>query len=376
MKEYALTTEVIEPICIAKRQEAGNIYETLDYIPGRLIWGALASLTGIRPGEKPQGDFMDVFFSDNVIFSNLYPADDKFRAKPIPLSARAFKEAPGFKEDELPDLPGKYGKGIWDWLMNGIPEDVVKEEYEKYPGFYGGDPPNCKRLTIAKFYLTQHERDPLVGVTKKGKLFIRELIERKTEFIGFIRSISDEGDKALEWLLQKIDFKPRSDLEIPVGRSPGRIKLHIEEKTLPSYEEITSLDPEGAFTITCISDTIILDNFLRPLKYIPEDLIKSELREVIKSCKKVRHFSDIEVIRGWSGIYRRPCEDDVAIAKGSAFLFRYELNDGMSADDLINVLNALQRKGLGIRRAEGFGEIRINDPFHREYKNPPEEDRR
>jgi len=373
MKEYKLTAEVIEPICVAKRQEAGNIYETLDYIPGRLIWGALASLTGIRTGEKPQGEFMGVFFSDNVIFSNLYPADGRFRTKPIPLSARAFKEAPGFKEDELPDLPGRYGKGIWDWLMNGIPEDVVKEEYEKYPGFYSGDPPNCKRMRVAKFYLTQHERDPLTGVTKEGKLFTRELIERKTEFIGFISSISDEGDKALGWLLQQIDFKPGSDLEMPVGRSPGRIKVRIEERSLPSYGEITALDQEGTFTITCISDTIILDNFLRPLKYIPGSLIKNELGGVVKSCEKVRHFSDIEVIRGWSGAYRRPCEDDVAIAKGSAFLFKYELNDGKSADDLIDALNALQRRGLGIRRAEGFGEISINDPFHREYKNPPEE---
>ena len=31
-------------------------------------------------------------------------------------------------------------------------------------------------------------------------------------------------------------------------------------------------------------------------------------------------------------------------------------------------LIAWQRRGSGLRTAEGFGEIRINDPFHRVYQ--------
>ncbi|GFP30900.1 hypothetical protein [Candidatus Hakubella thermalkaliphila] len=381
MKEYILTAEVVEPICLAKRQEAGNIYETLDYIPGRLIWGALASLTGIRPGKKPGDEFLEVFFSDNVIFSNLYPTDETkaFRSKPIPLSARALKEAPGFKEDELPDLPGRYGKGIWDWLMDGIPEDVVKEEYEKYPGFYIYDPPNCKKVSIPKFYLTQHERDSVRGVSKEGRLFVRELFQRGEAFLGFIRSISADGDKVLEWLFGEIGSKAGINLEIPIGRSPGRINLTVEDAMScskhPLYKELSTLNSDGIFTITCVSDTIVLDQFLRPLKYVPKDLVLRELYGVIKTCEVIRHFSAAEVIRGWSGVYQRPCEDEVAIAKGSAFLFKYGLGDGKKSEDLIRTLNELQKRGLGLRKAEGFGEISINDTFHHEYKRCPEEGR-
>jgi CRISPR-associated protein Csx10 len=120
----------------------------------------------------------------------------------------------------------------------------------------------------------------------------------------------------------------------------------------------------GLFTITCLSEMILLDAFLRPLKHLPEDVVKVHLGDTLESCELYAHFAGTRIVQGWNGAYQRPCEDDMAIAKGSAFCFFYELSKGKTTQDLAQSLNTLKRTGLGLRRAEGFGEIVINDPFH------------
>ena len=376
MKDYALTAMVEDEICIAIRQEAGNQYETLDFIPGRLTWGAFASLTGIRPGQTPSKEFLTAFYSEEVIFASLYStlSGDNERSRPIPLSARTLKQSPGFTQDELGDTPGQMGGGICDWLINGVPKDVDQEDYIRHHGFYIGDPPTCQTVKVPRTFMTQHERDNLRGVTREGRLFSRQTIPKGEIFLGFLRSNSDEGDKAIEWLLKKIDLPIPGELGVPLGRSPGRIILRIEEvessgKFVTSRTLAETDIHDGFFTITCLSETILLDAFLRPLKCLPEETVQAHLGDTLASCELYSHFSGTRIVQGWHGAYQRPCEEEVAIAKGSAFCFCYELAEEKATQDLVQALNVLQRKGLGLRRAEGFGEIVINDPFHMRFPN-------
>lgn len=137
MKELIVKATVLDEICIAKRQEAGNEYETLDFIPGRILWGAFASLAGIHPGQKPPDDFITLFYSGDVIFSNLYPSDnEEARSNPVPISALAHKHTPGFEKDRRDYRPD----GILDCLIRGIPHKVRQnpEMYVKYKGYYAG----------------------------------------------------------------------------------------------------------------------------------------------------------------------------------------------------------------------------------------------
>ena len=58
-----------------------------------------------------------------------------------------------------------------------------------------------------------------------------------------------------------------------------------------------------------------------------------------------------------------PRANEIAIDTGSVFLFASsrELDDA-----LIQKLLRLEEEGIGRRKKEGFGRIRISDPFHKE----------
>jgi CRISPR-associated Csx10 family RAMP protein len=63
-------------------------------------------------------------------------------------------------------------------------------------------------------------------------------------------------------------------------------------------------------------------------------------------------------VSGWSSLWGLPKVDEWAIAMGSVFLFGLP-----SVPDWQALANG-QANGLGIRRAEGFGTVRIADEFH------------
>ncbi|MEW6418395.1 MAG: hypothetical protein AB1480_09780 [Nitrospirota bacterium] len=372
MRDLIVSATVLDEICIAKRQEASNEYETLDYIPGRIIWGAFASMTGVQLGETPPENFANLFYSDDVVFSNLYPSDDTktLRSVPVPISARTYKHAPGFIND--PSIIDYEPGGVIDCLLDDVPVEIKEnpEYYIKYDAYYVG---HHRTIRQEINYIVRNERDIRRGTSREGMLFTRQNIPRGSVLLGFIRSNTDEGDKALEWLLNQTGLNKNKEIEVSIGRSPGRIRLQITSATKGSIlyvfdNELEDID-DNTFTITCISPAIILDPFLRPMKYIPDEVIKKELEDILKSCSLIRHFSATEIIQGWNSAYRRPMEDEIAIARGSAFYYKYELSAGKTKNELVNALNKLKRKGIGLRRAEGFGEIRVNDPFHIELRS-------
>lgn len=370
MVAYVLRATVQDEICVALRQEAGNQYETLNYIPGRLIWGALATLTGVRPGQRPDDAFMTVFYSGDVIFANLYPEKTMFRARPVPLSARTCKSRPGFVEDELGDGPGEHGGGVCDWLLHGVPPTAEHDEFERFPEFYARNYPECQKVAVPRLFITQHERDNRRGVTREGRLFSRQLIARGTVFLGYLRSNSPISDQAMQDIFSRLSITVPGALEMSIGRSPGRVRVEILPEAnvpgvLPAPLQPADLDATLRFTVTCLSDTLVVDEYLRPLQQLPGELLQRQLGGAVKRCTRERFFAGTTIVPGWNGAYQRPCEEECAIVKGSAFLFNCELAPEKTAHDLLQALNALQQRGLGVRRSEGFGEICVNDPFHR-----------
>ncbi len=369
---YGIRAEVLDDICIVKSQALSNQYVTLDYIPGRIIWGALAALTGIKAGEKPPEEFTEVFYSGRVIFNNLYPSATKdayIRTYPIPLSARTEKSKKGFKGDDCISSDNGRGGAVCDWLIDDVPDGIELEEWIKHPYFYSIFLGNHYKTIVPSFrYSIHHERDNLSGTTKEGYLFTRINILKGNRFVGYLKildGLSQKAQKLIANLLDRIKIHP----ELYIGRKPGRIKLEISQYH-DYYNEICmeeSSDRTIIFTITCYSDTILTEDgeYFRYLSYIPGELIKKELGGVIQSCQLIRWFSSTTPVHGWHGVYRRTAEVEVAIQRGSAFLYKAILKDDINEDKLKAAFMALQLKGIGLRRAEGFGEIRINDPFHK-----------
>ncbi len=66
-------------------------------------------------------------------------------------------------------------------------------------------------------------------------------------------------------------------------------------------------------------------------------------------------------VRGWNAAWGCAKPDDLAVAMGSVYLYKYT---GEDAAKLKNFLQELQLRGVGLRREEGFGKIAICEPLH------------
>lgn len=357
---YPLMIEVIDEICVSIKLDSGNHYETLPYIPGRVIWGALASRMGVKSGIAPSIDFMDIFYSDDVVFSNCYRSDNNEngnRSIPVPLSARTLKVAPGFiKDSEFDPKP----KGIFDWLLRQ-PSVLVSEDYIKYEKFYSHA--HQTTVSVPLSLSIHHERHKERGTTKDQGLFSRTNIQPGTVFFGFIRTSPGKENKINE-LMQKLGIK--SGIKIKLGRQPGKVFIKHNNSIDQVFDDFITdeLDPTS-FTLTCYSDVILMDDFHRYLSHIPAEPIHELLSDVLASCKLSNYFSATTQVYGWNGAYCRPAETETAIAKGSAFHYdECQLKQGKTQADLVGALRMFQERGIGLRRHEGFGEIRINDDFH------------
>lgn len=66
-------------------------------------------------------------------------------------------------------------------------------------------------------------------------------------------------------------------------------------------------------------------------------------------------------VTGWNELWGTPRTNEYAIDTGSVFLFAstVEMND-----QLCEALFKLEEDGIGERKAEGFGRVRVSDPFH------------
>jgi CRISPR-associated protein Csx10 len=117
------------------------------------------------------------------------------------------------------------------------------------------------------------------------------------------------------------------------------------------------------FTVTLLSDTILQDSFFRYQGVIKEENFK-EFGINPGDIQLQDYMSDQVRIQGWNSAAGWPKEDEMAIRKGSVFLYRYR----GETSALQRSLEKIQRNGIGARRAEGFGRVSINDPFHWEVE--------
>jgi len=83
MKKIELEIKALSPLAISRQKPGSSINETMDYIPGSVIRGAIAARILQESGNESEdlsengGDFQRLFLSENpAIFQNAYPAQN------------------------------------------------------------------------------------------------------------------------------------------------------------------------------------------------------------------------------------------------------------------------------------------------------------
>ncbi|MBT9133398.1 MAG: hypothetical protein DDT38_00119 [Firmicutes bacterium] len=396
-----LILKTASPVSVSASPLAGNVNRTLEYLPGTAVRGALAA-NYLRSGAASHPDFQALFASNEVRYGNLYPYRG-VPAQPVPLTAYSCKRHPGFGADN--DAP----HGVFDLMIDlllwqetkgkaQVPEMCGYESacsmpLDSFSGFCLFNERDCRYESV-KATSRQRGHTELRDETQAalaGSLYFVEMLNEGQRFAGQIA-----GN---EPLLDKIACLLEEPLRLGMGQTRGLGKCSKEDFFSAPLRQLEPIGPQNGlagrlcrlnaaiqqrgaeqtadklyFTLTCHSDLIVRDRFLRYLSYLPLDAIQQSLPgadTAMSSFRPVGTIARTRLLPGWSSAWKLPKECAVAIAKGSVFVYGAERSslgcfggDNKVENALAKLLERLEQDGLGERRNEGFGIVVACDPFH------------
>jgi len=128
--------------------------------------------------------------------------------------------------------------------------------------------------------------------------------------------------------------------------------------------------PGTIFTVNLLSDAILLEQGWIPTNELSGDLLAKLTRTFTDTgeiaypginTRLIRSFTTTSIVGGWNVSWQRPKQTAVATNMGSVFVFQVH---GDLSDENYHQLARLEHQGIGERRAEGYGQVRICDEFH------------
>jgi hypothetical protein len=348
-----LTTETGFP----SRHLHGNEYDTLPYIPGRAIWGALAALLGLQPGKPCDEEVMHLLYEDIRVWNAL---PGRGQTLPMPLSARRDKSQPVGANDEW----GAQCGAIKDFLLDGHPSNgewVPVGKAFVVPGEQGvWAPHEVKR--VWRGHNTQ--RPPRgQGGADDSAFFATEVLASGQVFECWL----DCTDKRSAELFGKLVSRLQETGSM-------RLKGHHQEVSVPNTGEsgswtgdvsalqdplVTDEQGKARVWLTLLSPALIQDPWGRAVSVLSGDWLAQKIPLCKDKVRLVRHFSALTPVLGDSGAWGLPLTPELGLAAGSAFL--YEVTPDKNT---VCQLKELSRLGIGRRRCEGFGQVLVNWDFH------------
>ncbi|KHE92472.1 MAG: hypothetical protein K8F52_08805 [Candidatus Scalindua rubra] len=396
---YQLKVVLKSPVCIAMKKGVGNMIETIDYIPGNTIRGALAmhylEEHGTWDQEKriyvlpeDNDEFNTIFNSDTMCFHNAY-IDGK---KVVPLTASSCKYQSGFEEaNNIEDF-----HGVRDTLVELVKYELTggfdKDDKDKFDrcgrcpapmdrfrGYYGKKSPTASMYetgAVERRFIARSALNDTFEAAAAGKLYTIEVIDERQTFIA-------ELNKAL---FDKL--KPLFDEKIiRIGRAKsrgfGEVLIRVE-KTIEDNEHSLShffesfngkmykfIGDKSFFSVTLLSDVILLDDILRFKSTITINNLVNTVQDitpegmaVLNKFKLLRGILSTRIVSEWDHALKLPREDSLSIAKGSVFVFMSEGLSDSEKELLVTVLGKIENTGIGEQRNKGYGRIRFCDEFH------------
>jgi CRISPR-associated protein Csx10 len=224
------------------------------------------------------------------------------------------------------------------------------------------------------------------GTVQEGILYNRNVFEEGMRFWGAI-SVPDDA-KLLGTLTDFFKQVGQTGLvRVGTGRTRGmgrvtfNAKLVQDEpasftsfcKRLNKFHNLLckeagtlALQDRYFFALTLHSPLILVDNFLRYQGTLDDLTLKKLLGcdETIE-INRIYQSAQMQRMTGWLEIWGVPRMNEYAIETGSVFLFSCNAAQDTPANEaLLRQLFKLEEQGIGKRRAEGFGRVRVSDQFH------------
>jgi CRISPR-associated protein Csx10 len=341
-----LTVTAQTPIVLPKRT-VGNVVESLDYIPGRYFLRHLHRVLG------HQLDVSTAIAQGDLVMTNATIAINNQPGRPTPLCL--FSEKLGGGLDE--------GKGVYNRFQDPAPIDGQGREIQTKGERRG--------------YLRQWQESHLPDwTTVPLDLFthntIKDAVQRPTSDVGGVYSyqaipagtiLMAELRLPQSWLVsQQKDWWQQLGGKLHIGQSKkdqyGVINLEPAEP-----EEILPATQLDKLYVWLLSDVLLRNQHLG-FTSDPQDLrqaLEAELEVKLKEPADSDHLLSLMLrqrrTESWQVRWGLPRPSMLGWQAGSCVVYQVEgtLNSSRLA--------ALEARGIGDRRAEGYGQLCFNDPL-------------
>lgn len=337
--------EALENIKIGESNRQSDQEYSLDYIPGSAIRGAIIQKYLVK---YPHIDLTEdvqsraLFLEGAAKFLNAYPIDKEQSAIPFPLCLYAEK-------DELKTWDGQ---SELSGIQNEIEAEVVTEGYKKVkPAFFMA---YDKKKEVATYLTVKKSSSLHINKQKnKNNIFRYEAIEKGQNFMAFIQLEEKNVSKMVELLGEKIFYIGGSK-----GSGYGKCQIcHIEQKKELPYaiQKGTEEKFQQKFCIYALSDIFYKNIWGEVQGFIEPEELEKELDVQGILLQKVS--TENSIISGYNTKWQSRVPQYKGIQAGSVFLYSYE--GKLSLEKVV----ALMQKGIGQRKAEGYGQIAILPSF-------------
>ena len=310
--------------------------------------------------------FINLFYKNGIKVSSLYPClkirNDVYPAIPAPLDFFTCKLEPLRFKDKGHGVKALIyeEKGLQKCAK--CSEKGLETPLEQLTGFISFATGNIEKIKVAKREEMHISIDLHSGKAKRGELFGYTAIEEGQYFVGTVEV--ENWDEFVH--LVGID---ENSLELRLGKGSSRgyglVKAWFSEENAMLTFRGKPLDKRvqdwsEPLVMTLLTDTILTDYWGRFQTAFDGETLKQILGidvEVISSFVKTKNIS------GFNSHLGLPKWQAKAIAAGSTVSFRIK-NNPQDIAKLLDHFARLENEGIGLRRAEGFGQIAFNHPVY------------
>lgn len=347
-----ITTQ--SPLTIPVRT-IGNVVETLDYIPGTYLLGLI-----VRKLSRLGVDLTSAIAQTDLLVTNATMVLDGQSIYPTPLALFYEKLGGGFEK----------GKGVYNRLVE--PEPVEKQCKGYRSGYISStDPETLPCYDKPEIGLATHNtiKDDVQRPTNDvGGVYSYDAIAPKTIFHAELRLRRDLSDALAQ---KKAQWWEDLAGEARIGQSKkddyGLVQIEVRlvqiEVTQPdTVQPRARFEKSDRLTVWLLSNVLLRDERLRPTAKVADfkTALEQELGielEILPNQDLLTVVSRSSRLDSWQVRWGLPRPSLIGLTAGSCIVFsaKGDLDTAKLAD--------LEIKGIGERRAEGYGQLWINPPL-------------
>jgi len=381
--EIFISLEPVSPIRTGKVKPKGDYLDTLPYLRGSILRGAIAEWMKINGKVNEIEQVVQ-----GMRFGNLFPSPNtNVFSLPFPMTALECKIQGGFSSEG--------GHGVLDTLLIALAYSELEKLGAKFPvpmtlrcrkckgrmervsGFYACKEGNWTKVNPEPVMQTKVALSRYRRASQEQMLYRVIALRPKHKFVGRIWVDDDAKFPLLRDAVENIGigalttrgFGKAKLLKSNVNllKVAERVKK-FNEKLREVWSDLADLakqvgcqvpnEPSGTyFSVDLLSPAILHDE-----NGLPTLQLKLPMNGQFH--EPVFGVTQPEFVGGWSTAWGLPKPTTLGAAMGSVYVFRTD----KAICEIASQLEALEARGVGEHTDEGLGEILICHPFHLEVR--------